>query len=234
MEYLSGGDLLSYIHRNFISIESIRIAIAEICLALEYLHQKGIIYRDLKPENIMISYDGHIKLTDFGLAKKIETNKCNPMCGTLNYIPPEMIRRNEYSFEVDWWQLGILTFELIFERCPFTGNTKEDIFRNICLKEPIFPFDADPKVVNFIKKLLVKDQKCRANFKLLKDHTFWKGINFDNILHKKIDPPFYPYVDDIENFESNFTKQKPTFSLSEPIQQIDDCFKNFPSIQNIY
>ena len=92
----------------------------QICLAIAYLHERKIIYRDIKPENILLDEDGYLALTDFGLSKLVENGKqSNTFCGTPDYLAPEIIKDNGHSFPVDWWAIGILTYELIAGSPPF-------------------------------------------------------------------------------------------------------------------
>lgn len=147
MEFLSGGELRNLMDKSFflntkfhITFQDIQIYIAEIALALNHLHSNGVVYRDLKPENILISDDGHIKLTDFGLAEEIGINgSTSSSCGTLEYIAPEIIKQSNYSFEVDWWSLGIVLYELIFKSTPFSDSNKGRLFAKIINEEVKFP-----------------------------------------------------------------------------------------------
>ncbi len=102
------------------SEEKTRFYAAEIICALEHLHSIGIIYRDLKPENILLDSSGHIKITDFGLAKQSGLDsKTRSFCGTVDYLAPEIIRGAEYDKSVDWWSLGALIYEMQTGRPPF-------------------------------------------------------------------------------------------------------------------
>ena len=116
LEYYQNGDLFNYLNQlKFFEEETVKFIMVQIFETLKYLHSKKIIYRDLKPENIMISDDGFIKLIDFGLAKQLnnEEDKCEEICGTNEYIPPEVVSRQKYFFNFDWWGFGILMFELL-------------------------------------------------------------------------------------------------------------------------
>jgi len=113
-----------------------------VAIALGYLHSNKIIYRDLKPENILMDEDGYLLITDFGFAKIIEPNEAtHSSCGTPEYLAPEILRRQGYAFEVDWWCLGILTYELMFGRPPYQekNNDIQKMFMRILLDEPQFP-----------------------------------------------------------------------------------------------
>ena len=106
--------------------------ITEIVMALEYLHSRKIAYRDLKPENLLIASDGHIKITDFGFAKKInDGNKTFTLCGTPEYLAPEVIMNLGHNHGVDWWSLGVLLFEMLAGYPPFYDNNTYEVYRKI-------------------------------------------------------------------------------------------------------
>lgn len=116
IEYFKNGDLFNYLNQiKFFEEETVKFIMMQVYEVLIFLHSKNIIYRDLKPENIMISDDGFIKLIDFGLAKQLknEEEKVGEICGTNEYIPPEVVNREKYNFNFDWWGFGILMFELL-------------------------------------------------------------------------------------------------------------------------
>ncbi len=116
MEYFKNGDLFNYLNQlKFFEEDAVKFIMMQVYEILKFLHSKNIIYRDLKPENIMISDEGFIKLIDFGLAKQLNNReeKIGYICGTNEYIPPEVVRKEKYSFNFDWWGFGILMFELL-------------------------------------------------------------------------------------------------------------------------
>jgi serine/threonine protein kinase len=114
--YYEFGDLFYYIRHKKLTEQFVKIILTQLYLAIEYLHERNIIYRDLKPENIIIDMNGNIKLLDFGLALEGVNEECHAkhLCGTNEYIPPEVIRGESYSFNFDWWGYGILMYELLF------------------------------------------------------------------------------------------------------------------------
>lgn len=222
IEYAPGGELFTYVRRiKKLPIEETRLYIAEIALALDYLHSSGVVYRDLKTENILLGADGHIKLTDFGLSKDLTVlETTTTFCGTLEYIAPEIIRRENYSFQVDWWSLGILTFELLYGGTPFFNRNRARLFQAIVSQDVRFPSCAKPNEIDFISKLLIKDPKKRATFQDLKDHPFWDGMNFDDVLAKKIQPKHIPDVsnpENVSNFDQDFTQEPAADSIASPV-----------------
>lgn len=122
LEYYQNGDLFNYLnHLKFFDEETVKFILMQIYETLVFLHSKKILYRDLKPENIMISDDGFVKLIDFGLAKQLSSEEelVSEVCGTNEYIAPEVVLRQKYSFNFDWWGFGILMFELLVGKVIF-------------------------------------------------------------------------------------------------------------------
>ena len=113
LEYVVGGELFSHLRRaGRFTNDMTRFYASEIVLAIEYLHSKNIVYRDLKPENLLLDHNGHIVLTDFGFAKRID-DRTWTLCGTPEYLAPEIIQSKGHGKAVDWWALGILIFEML-------------------------------------------------------------------------------------------------------------------------
>lgn len=138
MEYVPGGDLLSQLKQHgTLSEDDAKFYVAEVTLALEYLHKNNIIHRDVKPENILIARDGHIRLADFGLSKFLDLQNgqtTKRLCGTVEYMAPEMFRKTGYSTSVDWWALGILTYDVTQGQVRITISSFSDNFMVIFLK----------------------------------------------------------------------------------------------------
>ncbi|OHT06549.1 RAC family serine/threonine-protein kinase like protein [Tritrichomonas foetus] len=222
LEFVPGGDILGILssHNHFSDFD-IRLYISELAIALDVLHKFGIVYRDLKPENVLIAADGHIKLTDFGLSKDIsETNTTSTFCGTPEYVAPEMVKKEQYSYSLDWWCLGIFTYEMYFNKTPFFDRTNGAIYQKILENDPEFPEDADPDTVDFISKLLTKDPKMRPNLEQLKDHPFWKNFPIEKVMTKQIAPQYKPHIEsptDIKYFDKKFTTESPMDSIATPI-----------------
>uniref|UniRef100_A0A3Q3AD48 Protein kinase C, zeta n=1 Tax=Kryptolebias marmoratus TaxID=37003 RepID=A0A3Q3AD48_KRYMA len=166
IEYVNGGDLMFHMQRQRkLPEEHARFYAAEICIALNFLHEKGIIYRDLKLDNVLLDHDGHIKLTDYGMCKEgiRPGDTTSTFCGTPNYIAPEILRGEDYGFSVDWWALGVLMFEMMAGRSPFDiitdnpdMNTEEYLFQ-VILEKPIrIPRSLSVKAASVLKGFLNK------------------------------------------------------------------------------
>lgn len=227
-DYCNGGELFFHLQRRRRFAEDmVRFYAAQIYLALTYLHKLGVIYRDLKPENLVLDSYGNIKLVDFGLARD-EINydsKLYSVCGTNEYIPPEVINGEMYSFEFDWWGFGVIIYELLFGHPPFvdaSGN-RSIIFYKICKAEPYYGnISQDTK--DLLKLLLDKDPKKRIRPADIPKHRFFKSINFEDIMNLKICPPIIPIVKndkDCSNFDPIFLRERLNTPKKAPMCQID-------------
>lgn len=232
MEYVPGGELFFHIQkRGKMQLDETRLYIAEIALALDHLHSNQILYRDLKPENIMLDAEGFVKLTDFGLAKDCsQAGQASTLCGTNEYIPPEMIKKESYSYPVDWWMLGIITYELLFGNTPFSSINLKILFQKILFEEPRFPEYCQPEVKDFILILLNKDPKRRGGFQAIKNSALMKGLDFNEVLNRKIKPVFVPEIKSPtrpDNFDTTFTQEAPADSYVNPVQGPLTKFEGF-------
>ena len=138
-EYVQGGEIFRLLRReNLFPNDVALFYITEIVLALEYLHKQRIAYRDLKPENLLVASDGHMKITDFGFAKQIN-DKTFTLCGTPEYLAPEIIMSVGHNHGVDWWALGILIFEMLAGYPPFYDQNPYEVYRRITVGFFDFP-----------------------------------------------------------------------------------------------
>lgn len=195
LEYAPGGELTQVLSsKSRISMEDLKIYIAEIAIALDYLHKHGVIYRDLKPENVLLGADGHIKLTDFGLAKEISCGSTSTFCGTEDYLAPEIVSAKPYSYNIDWWCLGILIYELVFKRTPFHSDNIQRMYNKILSNKTMIP-NCQFELSDLINGLLIKDPNKRYNFEKIKNHPFLKDLDFDLVLQKEYQPSYIPNFD---------------------------------------
>jgi serine/threonine protein kinase len=223
LEYVAGGDLFRRMSADgqAIRFHDARLYIAELGFALDYLHRAGIIYRDLKPENVLINTDGHLKLTDFGLAKRLDVDETTAtFCGTPEYITPEMLRQERYSYASDFWALGVLAYELLFNDHPFSAPNRVRLYEMVLDKEPAWPRRADPVHKDFLSKLLRKDPRERATFSSLRNHAFWTGLDLDAVFRREVQPMYIPPNDTLVpglNFEREFTQEVQRDSFAAPV-----------------
>lgn len=217
-DYKSGGELFWHLQREGrFTEERARFYIAELVLALEHLHKYDIVYRDLKPENILLDATGHVALCDFGLSKPDlgQGQLTNTFCGTTEYLAPEvLLDESGYSKLVDFWSLGVLLFEMCCGWSPFYAEDTQQMYRNICFGKIKFPRGAigdDGK--QFVKGLLNRNPRHRLGAQRdaqdLKEHPFFKDIDFDALAKKQLTPPFKPLVESDEsvaNFDPEFTE----------------------------
>uniref|UniRef100_A0A8C9T8D9 Ribosomal protein S6 kinase n=1 Tax=Scleropages formosus TaxID=113540 RepID=A0A8C9T8D9_SCLFO len=230
LEYLSGGELFMQLEREGIFMEDTAcFYLAEISMALGHLHQNGIIYRDLKPENIMLNNQGHVKLTDFGLCKESihDGTVTHTFCGTIEYMAPEILMRSGHNRAVDWWSLGALMYDMLTGAPPFTGeNRKKTIDKILKCKLNLPPY-LTQEARDLLKKVL-KLALSHSCFSGPQSHPFFRHINWEDLLARKVEPPFKPFLqsaDDVSQFDSKFTSQTPVDSpddstLSESANQV--------------
>ena len=220
-EFMQGGELFFHLHKeHFFSNEQTKLLICEIILALEHIHKEGFIYRDLKPENILLDVDGHIHLTDFGLSIFMPTkHKAYTICGTPQYLAPEILKGDGYDNSVDWWSLGVLMFEMLSGKLPFKFGRNETLtFERYELEMKRFevPKNFTKEAGRFIKELLVVKPKKRLGYgkngvKYIKQHKYFDGVDWEDVYNKKVKMMFRPLVDgeeDLSNFSKEFTTMK--------------------------
>lgn len=175
MEFVSGGELFTYLRRvvRFPKVQAM-LYIATVVLMFEFLHSKNVIYRDLKPENLLIDSEGYLKLTDFGFAKIVE-NRTYTLCGTPEYIAPEIILNKGHGKGVDWWTVGVLLYEMLAGIDPFNDSDPLMIYQNIIRADLKFPRTFDKDGRSLVKHLLVSDLSKRyGNLKNGKFNSFFR------------------------------------------------------------
>ena len=225
-QFMPGGELNYHIYKknNYFEEEKVKFYAAEIILGLNYLHQNNCIYRDLKPENVLIDKDGHIKLTDFGLSKLCEDYSCKTktLCGTPEYLAPEILFAKNYGIEVDWWSLGVIIYEMLSGYLPFKILRGERISKKVYEKKiKMFSHFTNP-AKDLIKKLLVINPEKRIGFNQIKNHEFFKGINWDNIESKIIEPPFIPNVNESNLYKYFNTEKELKQELFEHLKTLNE------------
>uniref|UniRef100_A0A6Q2Z4Q8 Serine/threonine-protein kinase Sgk1 n=1 Tax=Esox lucius TaxID=8010 RepID=A0A6Q2Z4Q8_ESOLU len=233
LDYVNGGELFFHLQRERCFLEPrARFYAAEVASAIGYLHSLNIVYRDLKPENILLDSQGHVVLTDFGLCKEgVEPETTtSTFCGTPEYLAPEVLRKEPYDRTVDWWCLGAVLYEMIYSLVCF-GILKSycnvlaqfrcnphitlfSMYDGILHKPLPLPPGKSDAVCSLLRGLLQKDQHRRlgaiADFLEIKNHVFFSSINWDDLYHKRITPPYNPNVKgpaDMQHIDPEFTRE---------------------------
>ncbi|XP_062437815.1 microtubule-associated serine/threonine-protein kinase 2 isoform X4 [Rhea pennata] len=247
MEYVEGGDCATLLKNiGALPVDMARMYFAETVLALEYLHNYGIVHRDLKPDNLLITSMGHIKLTDFGLSKiglmSLTTNLYEghiekdtrefldkQVCGTPEYIAPEVILRQGYGKPVDWWAMGVILYEFLVGCVPFFGDTPEELFGQVISDEIAWPDGDDalpPDAQDLISKLLRQNPLERIGtgsaFEV-KQHRFFKDLDWNGLLRQKAE--FIPQLeseDDTSYFDTRSERYQHLDSEEEEDTNDDD------------
>ena len=247
-EFLQGGDLFFHIHSNpKFSNEKAKFYIIELVLAIEFLHKNNMLYRDLKPENILIDIDGHIKLTDFGLSKILSNlDKTYTICGTVQYLAPEILGGEGYNGAVDWWSLGCIMYEMLVGRFPFRFQKDGKINIDVYKKPVRYPSYINDKAKDLISKFLEIDPNKRLGsaengWEDVKSHPYFEDVDWDKAKEKKLTPPFFPKIDneeDIKYFEKTFTDE-PIYNdngeaLYNDEEEYEENYKGFTYVAGSY
>lgn len=208
-------------------------------LIFEFLHDlQGVAYRDLKPENLLLDAEGHIKLVDFGFAKQLYNMETYTLCGTPEYLAPEVIHNCGHGLAVDWWALGILIYEFLVGQPPFWDPNPMSIYEQIVEGHIRFPHNMSPAARDIISGLCKTNPSERLGYisggtQRVKDHPFFKGINWEDLYNRKSKGPIIPRVDhaaDSGNFEEYPPPPEPdslSQYTSEMRDQYDDQFRDF-------
>ncbi|XP_077995830.1 ribosomal protein S6 kinase-related protein-like [Glandiceps talaboti] len=192
-DYLDHGDLFTlWTIEGHFTEDTVRIYAAELALALDFLHASGCVYRDLKMENVLLDEEGHVKLTDFGLARWLTRGyRARTICGTMLYMAPEALNPEQpYSYGVDWWSLGIVMYAMLTGSFPVEGgNSHLDMYDSIMACNYDMPNFISIAAKNVIKALLAKDTSRRLqNLDVFKRQDFFQRLSFDDVLDKRIPP----------------------------------------------
>ncbi|EIW69468.1 AGC/YANK protein kinase [Tremella mesenterica] len=205
LDLMLGGDLRFHLDRaGAMSEEVVRFYVAELVMAVDYLHSKRIVHRDLKPDNVLLDERGHAHITDFNIAVHFSDRRLlTGVAGSMAYMAPEVLTKRGYSAPVDFWSLGILAYELLFAKRPFRGRTNTAL-TNAILHEPLtWPEEAPGKCstegMHAIRTFLERDPNKRlgyrpggGGFEDIKSHPWFRGIDWNALHNKEVLPPFEP------------------------------------------
>ncbi|XP_049542044.1 serine/threonine-protein kinase N isoform X2 [Anopheles darlingi] len=222
MEYAAGGDLMMHIHTDVFSEPRAVFYAACVVLGLQYLHESKIIYRDLKLDNLLLDTEGYVKIADFGLCKEGMGfgDRTGTFCGTPEFLAPEVLTETSYTRAVDWWGLGVLIFEMLVGESPFPGDDEEEVFDSIVNDEVRYPRFLSLEAIAIMRRLLRKNPDRRLgsserDAEDVKRQAFFRNIVWDDLLLRKVKPPFVPTIrspEDVSNFDEEFTSEKPALT----------------------
>ncbi|KAL5008941.1 hypothetical protein ScPMuIL_014522 [Solemya velum] len=239
MEYVNGGELFFHLSRERVFTEErTRFYGAEIISALGYLHENNIVYRDLKLENLLLDKDGHIKIADFGLCKEemFFGASTKTFCGTPEYLAPEVLEDNDYGRAVDWWGTGVVMYEMMCGRLPFYNQNHDVLFELILVQSVKFPRTLSEDAKTLLGGLLIKNPKERLggseeDVKEITVHPFFKSINWQDLMERKIIPPYKPQVTsetDTRYFDDTFTGE--SVELTPPSHQLESIEEEMETV----
>ncbi|CAH9082295.1 unnamed protein product [Cuscuta epithymum] len=215
LDFVNGGHLFFQLCRQGLFREDLaRVYTAEIVSAVSHLHENGIIHRDLKPENILLDVEGHVVITDFGVAKQFDGNsRFNSMCGTLEYMAPEIILGKGHDKSADWWSVGVLLYEMLTGRPPYFGGNRHKLQQKIIKDKIKLPAYLSNDAHSLLKGLLQKETSKRLGSGLkgsdeIKAHKWFHPINWKKLEAREIQPSFCPKVAGkhcVANFDTQWT-----------------------------
>ncbi|KAI9493766.1 kinase-like domain-containing protein, partial [Zychaea mexicana] len=254
-DYYCGGDLATQMSTcSTFSKERTLFYAAEIIDGMGELHRLGVLYRDLKPENILLTADGHVLLTDFGLSKWLLTTTTTnddddendgqqhqrvtqTFCGTAEYLAPEALLGEPYSFGIDHWAYGTILYEMLAGITPFWADNHSEMYRRV-LQDPLeFPPDTDFETAEFLSALLERDPRLRLGYNgvdEIKQHMYFSDVDWDQVYQRSLVPPYVPDLRsslDFSNFDPSFLEMPAVLTpvasavdLSQEMQQVFDGY----------
>lgn len=233
LEFINGGELFSHLRtEGRLPDAECRLIASQIVLAFAYLHGKDIIYRDLKPENLLIDNEGFIKVTDFGFAKVVE-DRTWTLCGTPEYLAPEIIQSKGHGKAVDWWALGVLIFEMLAGYPPFYDEAAFGIYQKVLAGKVEFPRHFDNQATHLVKRLLTQDRSrrlgCLKNgVEDIQKHRWFRNTDWAAVEERKVSPPYIPAVRAADD-TSMFDRYPESTEASAPDIPASDqaLFRNF-------
>uniref|UniRef100_A0A3B3U337 protein kinase C n=1 Tax=Poecilia latipinna TaxID=48699 RepID=A0A3B3U337_9TELE len=247
MEYTAGGDLMMHIHADVFSEPRAVFYSACVVLGLQFLHDHKIVYRDLKLDNLLLDMEGFVKIADFGLCKEGMGygDRTSTFCGTPEFLAPEVLTDTSYTRAVDWWGLGVLVYEMLVGESPFPGDDEEEVFDSIVNDEVRYPRFLSTEAIGIMRRLLRRNPERRLgsgekDAEDVKKQPFFRGMDWDALLQRKVPPPFVPTIvgkEDVSNFDAEFTAEAPALTPPRERRSISrkeqDYFKDFDYVSDL-
>lgn len=231
LEFVQGGEFFGYLRKQKrLHIDHARFYAATVALVFEYLHRSDIIYRDLKPENLLLDCDGFMKVTDFGFAKVVPL-RTYTLCGTPEYIAPEVLLNKGHGRAVDWWTLGILIYEMIVGYPPFFDEDVMLIYQKVLAGKILFPRGFDKDAKSLVKHLLAHDLSRRYGNLIggaadIKDHRWFAEFDFHALEQRRLQPPYVPPSEGVQD-ASLFSTYREARDVPLPLVGADDPFNDW-------
>ena len=235
MDLMKGGDLRYHLnlHERF-NEETTKFFAACIITGLEYLHINSIIHRDIKPENLVLDPKGYLRITDFGIAHTLSSDNSKDTSGTPGYMALEVLSRQRHGLAVDYFALGVIVYEFMMGRRPYSGKSRKEIKENMMARQVRLvksqvPAGWSMEAVDFVNKLIVRRPEDRLGFggpHEVKGHNWMRDFNWKSLLEKKIESPFKPNEDD--NFDPRvLVSWRDEIDYSIEFSTIQPLFKNY-------
>ena len=214
MDLLPGGNLRYHITlKNIFNEKQIKFLIGCIMIGLKYIHGQNILHRDIKPENLVFDNNGYLRITDFGIAKHYVINNKKDTSGTVGYLAPEVLCNVNHNFCIDYYAVGIITYELMYGHRPYLGKSKHEVKQLILTKQAEIDYDDLPEgfsneTADFINRLIQRKPKNRLGRNSINEvltHPWFDGFDWENTRKKKLKAPYIPKIGD--NFDKKYCLQ---------------------------
>ena len=214
MEILSGGNLRYHLSiKKHFNESQIKFLIGCIMIGLKYIHGKNILHRDIKPENLVFDQNGYLRITDFGIAKHYVINNKKDTSGTIGYLAPEVLCNVNHNFSIDYYAVGIITYELMYGHRPYIGKNKHEVKQLILTRQAKIEYDDLPygfsnNIANYINGLIQRKPKNRLgknDINEVLNHPWFNDFDWENCYNKKLKAPYVPKYGD--NFDKNYCLQ---------------------------
>jgi len=226
MELCPKGDLAAHIsEKERFTQEEASFYAAELVLALEYIHSKNIVFRDMKPENVLLDAEGHIRLADFGIARRLEQGEegAKTFAGTPAYLAPEMFTQHIAGKAADIYGLGILVYEMLVGEPPFFSVNAHELFTQIQQSPILYPNHLSPASIDLIQRLTDRNPAARPPLSSLRVHPFFTSIDWILLRHRKVSPPVMSDCWLREDLEVGY-----------PVSQVDNDYKDRVSMEECW